>query len=154
MCATALIPRPPAVVEDALSGVLTTVHDGWMADGDRYLGPVTYPEATFLERWAAVSYLRNQFPERFKLEQGLLGELHSFFTPELKERLRMQADRLMRLHRDLEQLTQRHGAAREIAHTARELLETLRLWYAEVEFAAGGVHREDLSTRATRPRFL
>jgi hypothetical protein len=121
-----------------------------MAEADRLLEPVTHPEATFLERWAAMSYLGNQFPERLKLEQALLRELQSFLTPELKERLWMQVDRLTRLQRDLEQLTHRRGAAREIAHTARELLEALRLWYAEIEFAAGEIRQRDLSQKASQ----
>jgi hypothetical protein len=150
MCATALTPEPAVISQDALDGVLAATHDAWMADGDRFLGPFTHPDATFLERWAAMSYLGNQFPERLQLEQALLIELQQFLTPEIKERLWMQVDRLMRLYRDLEQLTQRRSAARELARAAREVLEALRLWYAEIEFAAGDVRRSDVSREGIR----
>jgi len=77
-----------------------------------------------------------------------LLELHAFLTAELNERLRMQIERLVRLHHDLEQLSQQRTPASEMARAVRELLEALRLWYAEIELAAGGIHRKDIGTQA------
>jgi hypothetical protein len=146
MCPTTLIPRP--TTGDALFRVMTPLHDAWMGEADQILEPMMHWEATFWDRWAAVNYLREQFPERLRLEQELLTELHAFLTPELDERLRMQLERLVRLHHDLEQLSQRRTPASEMARAVRELLEALRLWYAEIELAAGGIHRKDIGTQA------
>jgi hypothetical protein len=148
MCATRLIPRPHT--DEVLFRAMTTLHDSWMADADQTLEPMMHRDATFWQRWAAVNFLREQFPERLDLERELLTELHAFLTPELNERLRMQIERLQHLHRDLEQLNQRRATAQETAVAVRELLEALRLWYAEIEFAASGVRREDLGSRARR----
>ena len=41
-------------------------------------------------------------------------------------------------------------AIRLRAHTTRQLIEALRLWYAEIEFAAGGIQRADLSREGAR----
>lgn len=146
MCATTLIPRPQ--IQDTLSEIIPAVHDAWMADADQALAPMTGPIPSFLERWTAMDYFGSLFPERFQLEQALVRELESFFIPEMKERLWMQLDRLMRLQSDLEQLTRQRSAARDVAHTVRQLLEALRLWYAELEFAAGGICRNDMSATA------
>jgi len=146
MSPSTLIPR--RTTGDALLRVMTPLHDAWMADADQILEPMTRWEATFWDRWAAVNYLREQFPERLRLEQELLTELHAFLTPELNERLRMQIERLVRLHHDLEQMGQRRVPASEMARAVRELLEALRLWYAEIELAAGGIRRTDIGTQA------
>lgn len=135
---------------NTLDPVLTLAHDAWMAEGDRLLGPVTDPNATFWERWTAVRYTEDLFRPRLELEQELVSQLHAFFTPELNARLTMQLERLERLYRDLYDLAHRQNTAREMAHTARELLEALRLWYAEIEFAAGKIRRADLSAATTQ----
>jgi hypothetical protein len=116
-----------------------------MTDTDRYLLPVTNSDATFWERWAAIRYVQEQLLARFHLERNLLEELRSFLTPEMKERLWMQADRLTRLLGEFDRLGRQRESARQLAHVARELIEALRLWYAEIEYAAGGVRRNDLS---------
>jgi len=147
MCATTLIPRPHT--DEVLFRAMTSLHDSWMAEADQTLEPMMHRDATFWQRWAAVNFLREQFPERLALEAELLTELHAFLTAELNERLRMQIERLEHLHRELE-LNQRRATAREMAIAVRELLEALRLWYAEIEFAASVVRREDLGSRASR----
>ena len=148
MSAATLIPRP--ATRDLLFRTLLPIHDTWMADADQTLEPMTRRDATFWERWAAVNYLREQFPERLRVEQDLVTELHAFLTAEFNERLRLQVERLARLHQDVRQLSQRRVPAAEMAAAVSSLLEALRLWYAEVELAAGGIKRKDLGTRATR----
>ena len=150
MAATALIPEMTLPIEPRLSMVLTPIHDDWMADADGFLVPITDPNATFWERWAAVRYAGDLFQERFKLEEAFLKELHPFLTPELNERLWMQVDRLGRLHRDLIYLAHERGSARELAHKARELLEALRLWYAEIELALTATRESDLGVEGAR----
>jgi hypothetical protein len=120
-----------------------------MAEADKIIGPVTEPDATFMQRWAAVRYLWDELPGRLQLEQELLYELHPFIPAEIRARLSMQLDRLHHLHRDLDGLAHRTGTARELARTARAFLEALRLWYAEIEFAIGEVERADIGYAAT-----
>jgi hypothetical protein len=120
-----------------------------MADCDVALGPVTDRDATFLQRWAAVRYVGDTFPEQFQLEQDLVEELHPFILPEVRERLDLQKDRLARLQQELEALAHQRGTAREIARVARHLVDALRLWYAEIEFAVGGLQMRDIGPQAT-----
>jgi hypothetical protein len=129
---------------------LATAHDNWMADTDRFLLPVADADATFWARWGAVRYVEDALLDRFQLERRLLDELRAFQTAEMKERLGMQADRLSRLLAEFRRLGGERGRARELAHTTRELLDALRLWYAEIELAAGGIQWADVSTEATR----
>ena len=148
MSATTLIPRPNT--EDALFRTLIPIHDQWMSDADQTLEPMTRRDATFWQRWAAVNYLREEFPERLRLEQELLSELHAFLTAEVNERLLLQVERLAHLHQDALQLSQRRVTTVEMAGAVRSLLEALRLWYADVEFATNGIQRKDLGSRTTR----
>lgn len=145
---TLLTPDRMVLVGDTLNPVLCRAHDAWMAEGDRLLGPVTDPNATFWQRWSAVRYMKDLFQPRLQLEKRLVDELHAFLTPELNVRLAMQADRLERLYRDLDLLADRRCIARQMGRTAQELLEALRLWYAEIEFAVGEIRQSELSRPA------
>ena len=137
-------------VTDTIGSRLTLAHDGWMADGDRFLSPITSADATFWERWAGVRYVKDQLLARFRLERDLLDELRPFLTAEIRERLQLQADRIARLLTGFERLAGQRETARELAHTTRELIEALRLWYAEIEFAAGGIRWSDVSGEGHR----
>jgi hypothetical protein len=148
MTATTLIPeRISNIAGPRLSAVLTPIHDAWMADADRFLIPVTDSNATFWDRWAAVRYAGDLFQDRLRLEKAFLREVRPFLTPKLNARLWMQVDRIERLHGDLVHLAYQRGTARELAHSARQLLEAVRLWYAEFEFALSGTREEDLGKR-------
>ena len=150
MHATAVSPQLNSRVPDTLNTRFTVAHDNWMADGDRFLLPVTNADATFWERWAAVRYVEDQLRQRFQVERLLLEELRAFLTPEMNERLWMQVDRLTRLLGTFGRLGRQRESARELAHTTRDLLEALRLWYAEVELAAGGIRWSDVSRDGIR----
>jgi hypothetical protein len=150
MPATTVAPQPNARVTDTLGRRFTVTHDNWMADGDEFLQPVADADASFWERPAAVRYVDDQLLERFRLERALLEELRAFLTPEIRERLWMQADRLTRLLGEFTRLGRQRESARELAHTTRELLAAFRLWYAEIEFAAGGIRRSDVSREGIR----
>ena len=149
MCATTVVSPLNRAVRDTLDPLLAEIHDRWMAEADRVIGPITEPDATFFQRWAAVRYLWDVLPVRLQQEQELLDDLHPFIPDEIRERLSVQLDRLHHLHRDLDGLAHRTGTARELARTARALLEALRLWYAEIEFAAGEIERTDIGYAAT-----
>lgn len=150
MLAPAMTTQPDARSAGTLGPRFTGTHDAAMTDADRFLQPVGDAAATFWERWAAVRYVEDQLLGRYHLERTLLAELRAFLTPELRERLEMQTDRLNRLIGEFRRLGRERESARELAHTTRELLDALRLWYAEIEFAVGGVRVADLSGAATR----
>jgi hypothetical protein len=150
MYTTVMAPQPNAKVTETLRTRFTVAHDNWMADGDRFLRPVADADATFWERWAALRYVEDQLLERFHLERALLEELRAFLPPEIRERLWMQADRLTRLLGEFNRLGRQRESARELAHTTRELLDAQRLWYAEIEFGAGGIRGSDLSREGLR----
>ena len=149
MCAPTVVSPHARAARDTLDSILSGIHDRWMAEADRIIGPVTERDATFMQRWAAVRYVWNELPARLQLEQELLKELHPFIPAEIWERLSMQLDRLHHLHRDLDGLAHRTGTARELARTARAMLEALRLWYAEIELALGEIERADMGYAAT-----
>jgi hypothetical protein len=150
MCASPLIDEPKTTVEETLDPILVTTHDRWMADADQALRPVMECDVTFSQRWAAVRYVRDEFAERLQLEQELIDELHSLIHSEARERLSIQADRVKRLAQDLDSLAHQSGATREVARTARALLDALRLWYAEIEFAVGPTDLADVSPSVNR----
>jgi hypothetical protein len=150
MYTTVMAPQRNVKVTDTIGTKFTAAHDNWMADGDRFLLPVTEADATFWERWAAVRYVDDQLLKRFHLERALLEELRAFLTPEIKARVWMQADRLTRLLGEFTRLGRQRQSARELAHVTRDLLEAMRLWYAEIEFAAGGIRWNDLSREGLR----
>ena len=148
MCATTVVSPLDRSARDTFDPILAGTHDRWMAEADKIIGPVTDPDATFMQRWAAVRYVWDELPVRLQLEQELLDELHPFISAEIRARLSMQLDRLHRLHREFDGLAHRSSTARELARTARALLEALRLWYAEIEFAAGEIRRADVGDAA------
>jgi hypothetical protein len=97
-----------------------------------------------------VRYVQEQLLDRVAMERALLEELQAFVTPELKERLWLQADRLGRFLGEFGRLGQQRESARELAHVTRELIEALRIWYAEIELALGGVRSSDVSGEGHR----
>ena len=149
MYATTVVSPLDRAAQDTLDPILAGTHDRWMSEADKMLGPVTEPDATFMQRWAAVRYVADELPGRLQLEQELLEDLHPFIPAEIRERLSMQLDRLHHLHRDVDGLAHRTGTARELARTVRALLEALRLWYAEIEFALGELERADIGYAAS-----
>jgi hypothetical protein len=150
MSTTATAPQPIPPSQDTVETCLVPAHDNWMADADRFLGPVIDTNATFWERWAAVRYVDEQLASRFQAERKLLQQLRAFLPAEIRERLGMQAERLSRLIEDFSRVGRQRESAREVSHTARELTEALRLWYAEIELNAGRIHLADVSRDGIR----
>lgn len=150
MNTTATVPQSSTRGSDTLGTSFSVAHDNWMADGDRFLLPIVNADASFWERWAAIRYVDDQLLHRFQVERVLLEELHAFLTPEMNERLSMQADRLARLLGTFGRLARQRESARELARTTGELLEALRLWYAEIELAAGMIRWSDVNREGIR----
>jgi hypothetical protein len=133
-----------------LSDSLVVAHDNWMADADRFLQPITNADHTFWERWAALRYVDEHLLGRFQLERDLLEEIRAFLLPEMRERLTLQADRLTRMLGAFRETGGRRDSARELAHVTRQLVDALRLWYAEIEFAAGRIQWSDVSRKGAQ----
>ena len=141
---TAMAPQPNARNKDTVETRLAPAHDNWMADADRFLAPVIDTNATFWDRWSAVRYVEEQLASRFESERQLLQQLRAFLPAEVREQLAMQAERLSRLIDDFNRVGRQRESAREVSHTARNLTEALRLWYAEIELHVGGIHLADV----------
>ena len=150
MNTTAMAPQPNATRKDTVETRLVPAHDNWMADADRFLTPVIDTNATFWDRWAAVRYVEEQLVSRFESERELLQQLRAFLPAEIRERIRMQGERLSRLIENFNRVGRQRESAREVSHTARELIEALRLWYAEIELNAGSIHLADMSRYGIR----
>jgi len=148
MCATMVIPRftPGEVVPS----VIAQVHDAWMSDASQLLEPLMQSGTSFLDRWAAMNYLTDRLPERLTLEQTLLRTLDCSLSLEVRNQVWNQANRVMRLHAELQQLSDEPFPATDVARATRVFLEALRLWFAEVELATHSLPWEDLSTSAKR----
>jgi hypothetical protein len=148
MCATMVIPRftPGEVVPS----VIAQVHDVWMADASQRLEPLIQSDISFLDRWVAMNYLSDRLPERLNLEQALLRALESSLSLEDRNQVWNQANRVMRLHAELNQSSDQPAAAIEIARTARVFVEALRVWYAEVELVTHSIRWQDLGKSAKR----
>jgi hypothetical protein len=129
---------------------MAQVHDVWMADASQRLEPLMQSDTSFLDRWAAMHYLSDRLPERLTLEQALLRTLDCSLSLEDRNQVWNQANRVMRLHAELNQLSDQPAAAIDTARTARFFLEALRLWYAEVELVTHSIRWQDLGKSAKR----
>jgi hypothetical protein len=148
MCATMVIPRftPGQVVPS----VIAQVHDAWMDDTSQLLEPLMQSDSSFLDRWVAMGYLSDRLPERLTLEQALLRTLECSLSLEVRNQVWNQANRVMRLHAELNQLSDQPVAPNDMARITRVFLEALRLWYAEVELATHSIRWQDMGTSAKR----
>ena len=150
MSATALLPQPDTVVDPRLGSTLASSHDRWMAECDRALGPITEPDATWLQRWGAMRFVTEQLPERCRLEQELVSELEPFLQGSLNDRLQNQAKLVHQLRQEVERLAFDRCTARDLARRTLDLVQALRIWYAETEFAIGEVQPTQISVKASR----
>lgn len=121
-----------------------------MAQCDRMLGPVMDPDATFFERWGALRFVREPLQERLRTEQTLLDELNAVLSPAMHERILVQGERVRRLLNQVERLACGRCTARELAQATQELVQALRIWYAEIEFGVGNLRRGDLANETSR----
>ena len=148
MCATMLIPR--FTPGEVLPSVISKVHDAWMADASQLLEPLMRSDSSFFDRWGAMNYLSDRLPERLILEHALLRTLECSLSLEVRNQVWNQANHVMRLHAELNQLSDQPVAASDMARTTRVFLEALRLWYAEVELVTHSIRWQELGTSAKR----
>ncbi len=149
MYAADMTPSTPRS-DDSVETVLHRIHDAWLADAHRFLGPTLEPTTDQWTRWGAVRYLADDFREQYGWERLLLDELRPFVLPRAAAQLVRQADQLSRLHLELDRIGRRRGTAEEFAEGARYLLEQLALWCAELELAGRGITVDMLAPEALR----
>jgi len=143
-----LIPR--FTPGEVLPSVISKVHDAWMADASQLLEPLMRSDSSFFDRWGAMNYLSDRLPERLILEHALLRTLECSLSLEVRNQVWNQANHVMRLHAELNQLSDQPVAASDMARTTRVFLEALRLWYAEVELVTHSIRWQELGTSAKR----
>src|SRR5215208_1538174 len=114
---------PVARNDEPLDAVLAPLHDDWVAEAQRYLGPATDPGADFWTRWTAVRYICDDFQERYQRERTLVDQLRAFILPSVADRLRFGGDEVFRLRLQLDRIGRRRGTEIEFAAGAQELLE-------------------------------
>ena len=135
--------------EEPLEAVLRPIHNTWMDETRRFLDPAAERGADFWLRWAAVRYLSDDFRDRYRRERALVDELRPLVRADVAERLDREGDRLFHLRLELDRIGRRRGTAAEVAAGARDLLEQLGIWCAEIELAADGLTRDSLPAEAT-----
>jgi hypothetical protein len=150
MGTTMLAPEFGSDTELMLESTLATAHDRWMAEVHQVLLPVARPDATFWERWDAIRFLAERFPDRLGLERALGTALRPWISSEDAARLECQGARLVELHRECNRLAQERGMARDLAKRTGELLEAVRLWCAEFELAARHITESDVDEEVMR----
>jgi hypothetical protein len=121
-----------------------------MAQCDQMLGPIMDSDATFFQRWGALRFVSEQLQERCRVEVRLLDELEARLAPEMRDRIRQQGAWIVQLRQDVERLAQGRCTARDLASAARELIQALRLWYAEIEYALGDIPLSQIGSRANQ----
>src|SRR5687767_15055561 len=137
MSAPCLVPQTKS--EPTVGSFLARSHDRSMAQCDWMLGPVMDPDATFLPRWGALRFVTEQLQERCGQEEKLLDELEDRLSPGMRDRIRQQSEEVDRLRQAVERLARGRCTARDLAHAAQDLIQGLRLWFAEIELGLGDV---------------
>jgi len=136
--------------DESVETVLHRIHDAWLGDAHRFLGPTLEPRADQWARWGAVRYLADDFREQYGWERALLDELRPFVLPGTAGQLTRQADHLAGLHLELDRIGRRRGTTEEFADGARYLLEQLALWCAELELAGRDILVDSLAPEALK----
>src|SRR5688572_13332187 len=102
---------PESGARQWLGPVLRAAHQIWIAETDRYLTPITVPQAAFWARWTAVRYLADDFVAQYLRERALLEELRSFLPTDVADGLLRQGDRIRQLQQELDRTGRRRGTA-------------------------------------------
>ena len=141
---------PETKSEPTVGSFLARFHDRSMAQCDCVLGPVMDPDATFLLRWGALRFVSEQLQERCRQEEKLVDELRARLSPGMRDRIRQLGEDVDRLRQAVERLARGRCTARELADAAQDLIQGLRLWFAEIEFGLGDVCLSEISPCANQ----
>ena len=133
---------PPA---EALSAILSPIHDCWVERVARFLAPAMMTRASFWERWSAVRYLADKFERRFRAQCALVDSLEPLLEASALGRLAATGKALQSTRAELIALGRRRGTAGPVAVRARRFLDQLECWCAGFELATSHLTPRDLS---------
>ena len=121
--------------QQGLGPVLRRAHKIWVEHTDSFLTPVIAPAVSFWERWTAVRFLADESAAQFRRECALLEELRAFLPAGVADQLLQDGERIGQLQQHLDQLGRRRGTAQKVSVAARQLLDSVRAWCADIEAA-------------------
>jgi hypothetical protein len=114
---------------------LHTAHAAWIDDARRCLEPATRDGADFWSRWAAISYLADEFRCHYRMERSLMDRLRLVLPANTSAALAAQGDRVVRLRLEIDRIGRRGAGEQEFAAGAAALLQGLEEWLAAIERA-------------------
>lgn len=147
MTAPTVTPALPR--EETLATALRPVHNAWLRTARRFLEPTLEYGADLWARWAAVRYLSDGFRQQYRMERGLVEQLVPLLRIDVGDRLLREGDRVFLLRLELDRIGRRRGTAAAFGACARELLERVGLWCADIELASHGIGRDALPPEAS-----
>lgn len=133
-----------------IASILAPIHADWMRRTRRAVEPVLSPEASFWDRWTTIRYVDDLFDHHYRHEVALVGSVVPLLPASVAARLTTLTETLDEALARLDQLGRRRGMARAVSVIAREFLDLLQLWCAEVEEAVGELRRKDLPEPSER----
>jgi hypothetical protein len=125
----------PMIQGSEIGARLRAAHERWCNETETYLTPVIVPESSFWERWTAVRYMADGFLRHYRRELVLLDQLQLVVPASVSEGLSREGERIGQLQRELDRVGRRRGTAHTVSVVARELLDALRAWCADIEVA-------------------
>jgi hypothetical protein len=140
-----LAPALDASPAEALSAILSPIHDCWVERVARSLAPAMMTRASFWERWGAVRYLADEFEARFRAQCTLVDSLEPLLDASAFGRLATARKALQSTRAELIALGRRRGTAGPVAVLARRFLDQLECWCAGFELATSQLTGRDLS---------
>ncbi len=145
---TAIHRGPNTDEQQDLGPVLRRAHEIWVEHTDTFLTPVMVPEASFWERWTAVRFLADEFAAQLRRECAVLEELRAFLPAGVADQLLQDGERIGQLREYMDRLGRCRGTGQTVAVTARQLLDSVRAWCADVEAAVWQVDPSMLTAEA------
>jgi hypothetical protein len=134
----------------SLAEALGPIHERWIDEARRCLSPVPRGRAGFWDCWGIVGYLDDRFLAQYQRERALVEEMQPYLPSDEVERLRLGAFEISTLRQEAGKWGRRRGATLQVAAAARQLLERLPLWCAEIELAATRISRLSLGPEGAR----
>jgi hypothetical protein len=123
---------------------LPVMHTLWLHEVREAFRPACTPDASVWDRARAVTYLRERFTPRFRVEREAATSLTALLRPAGESELRAAGDQVEKLGERLARLATFHQKAAEFSATAEELVSALDEWCSALDFAADHAHEAGL----------
>jgi hypothetical protein len=145
----AMIAAPVIHARTTLGEALAPLHEQWLADVQRVLGPALLGTATLWDRWTAVRYLVDQFAGRLEQERKLARRVPRLDRDAL-ERIETGYDTLERLRAQIDAAGRHRHTGGLVMLLLQRFLELLAEWCAAIEWAAARVPVATLAAEAVQ----